>query len=380
LCKPAGAERRREEEIVSHYEGRRRPFCFRPAPLFQINNMKSQSWYISTVVAIVSVIPLSAADNLVQTQKPVVAVVDGVEVTEDELKVEAQIVQLKKQEYELKMRALENTISRKIIDRAASAKNLTPEEFFRQEVDSKIPEPTANEIEGFYWGQRDKFRDPLDQVRDQVAQALQRAKTQEGRQALLQQLRQQAAVRMLLEPPRLAVAIGNAPRKGSPSAPVTIVEFSDYQCPFCKRTQATLQQLAVKYGDQVSFAFKDFPLNKLHPQAQAAAEAAHCAGEQGKYWEYHDALFGASALDPESLREAASQIPLDQSAFQACTAAGKYKERVESNSLEGRQLGVNSTPSFFVNGVFLSGSQPLAAFEKVINAEIEASKSTARQR
>jgi len=299
-----------------------------------------------------------------------VAVVDHVEITEDELKLEAQTIQFKKQEYELKVRAIENLVSRKILEQAAG-KDVSTEDFLKREVDDKIPEPTAGEVEGFYWGQKANFREPLEKVRDQAAQALKRAKIQDGRQALLLKLRQQAVVRILSEPPRLAVDAGKAPRRGPASAPVTIVEFADYQCPFCKQSEAVLDQLSAKYGDRLSFVLKDFPLPNIHPQAQAAAEAAHCAGEQGKYWQYHDALYAAPALIPEAYPEMAEQLQLDVPAFRACTASGKYKALVENNATEGQQLGVNSTPSFFVNGIAVTGAQPITAFETVINAELD---------
>src|SRR5206468_12337029 len=128
----------------------------------------------------------------------------------------------------------------------------------------------------------------------------------------------------------------NAPRRGSLSAPVTIVEFADYQCPYCKVSHPVLQQLLAKYGDKVSLVFKDFPLQNIHPQAQGAAEAAQCAGEQGQYWQYHDALFAAPTLTPDAFLEAARQIQLDVNVFQACMAAGKYKAVIESNTMEGR--------------------------------------------
>ena len=193
------------------------------------------------------------------SNRSVVALVDGAEITEDELNIQAQTAQLKKQEYDLKARAVENAVSRKILEKAAAAKNLSTEEFLRQEVDSKISEPTPGELEGFYWGQKDKFSEPLEKIREQVVQALKRAKIHAGRQALLQTLRQQAAVRVLIERPRFAVETGNAPRRGSATAPVTIVELGDYQCPYCKRIQGVLQQLSVKYGNQLSFVFKDLP-------------------------------------------------------------------------------------------------------------------------
>ena len=144
-----------------------------------------------------------------------------------------------------------------------------------------------------------------------------------------------------------------------------------------KLIQGVLQQLSVKYGNQLSFVFKDLPLNNIHPQAQAAAEAAHCAGEQGKYWEYHDALFEMPAIRSETMLEAAQKVQIDEEAFKTCVAARKYKELVEGNSKEVRQLGVNGTPAFFINGVLLSGAQPITAFESVINSELESAKTRA---
>ncbi len=305
------------------------------------------------------------------SHRSVVAVVGDAKITEDELKLQPQILQLRKQEYELKSRAVENIILQKVLEQSAAARNLSAEEFLKQEVDSKIPEPSDAEVAGFYWGQRDKFREPLENIRGQVSQALRRAKIQEGRQALIERLRQQAPVRVLLEPPRVSVNAGNAPRRGSASAPVTIVEYSDYQCPYCKQAEKTLSDLIAKYGDRVSVVYKDFPLTNIHPQAQAAAEAARCAGEQGKYWEFHDTLFAvAPALAPDDLLDAAKRNQLDLEAFQACAAAHKYRSAIESSSLEGQQLGVNSTPSFFINGTPLTGAQPMSAFEKLIEPEL----------
>jgi len=312
-----------------------------------------------------------------QTPPPaaVVATVGDANVTEEELKIQPQILQLRKQEYELKTRAAENIIAQKVLEQAAAVQHLSTEDFFKQEVDSKIQEPSEAEVEGFYWGQRDKFHEPLESIRGEVSRMLKRTKIQEGRQALLDRLRRQAAVRILIEPPRVNVTAGSAPRRGSAAAPVTIVEFSDYQCPYCKQAEKTLSDLAAKYGDRVSIVYKDFPLSNIHPLAQAAAEAAQCAGEQRKYWEFHDTLFAVSpALGPDDLIEAAKRNQLDLEAFRSCIAAHKYKSAIESSSLEGQQLGVNSTPSFFINGTPLTGAQPMAAFEKLIDAELAGSR------
>lgn len=335
--------------------------------------MRNRSYFWTFVASLILVaVPVCRASqgHSKDLPKKVVAVVDGAEITEEDLKIQPQLAQLRDQEYKLKMRAVENAITRALVEKAAAAKNLTPEEFFKQEVESKVAEPTEAEIEGFYWGQKERFREPLPKARDQVVQALKRAKSQDARQALLQKLRQQATVRILVEPMRVNVATGKSPRKGPPGAPITIVEFSDYQCPNCKRVQGTLQQVSAKYKDQVSFVFKDFPLNSIHPQAQSAAEAAHCAGEQGKYWEYHDALFAAPTMTADTMLEAAKTVKLNLEAFKACTSAGKYKSVVDNNFAEGQRFGVSGTPAFFINGVLLSGDQPLAAFENAIENEL----------
>ncbi len=315
-----------------------------------------------------------AADSARERQNQVVATVDGVEITARDLRVQAQLVQLRKQEYEIQARAVEGAIARKILERAATARSLSLEEFLQQEVDNQIGEPTPSEIEGFHLGQREKFREPLEKVREQVVRAWKRAKIQEGRQALLRKLRQESAVQILLEPPRFAVDTAGAPRQGPPAALVTIVEFSDFQCPYCRAMQPVLEQLAGKYGDRLSLVVKNFPLANLHPQAPTAAEAVLCAGEQGKYWDYRKALFESKTLDAETMSELARQIALDAEAFRGCVASRRQKSRVEQDAAEGQQLGVSGTPAYFINGVFLSGVQPLAAFEKLIEAELQSTR------
>ena len=159
-------------------------------------------------------------------------------------------------------------------------------------------------------------------------------------------------------------------------APVTIVEFSDFQCPYCKGTLPVLKQVTEKYGDKIQFLFKDFPLTDIHPQAQAAAEAAHCAEEQGKFWEYHDALFGiAPNFDAAHFVAIAAQVGVkDISGFQVCVESRKYKARVEQDSSLGQTLGVDGTPMFFINGIGLSGAVPLSDFEKIIDGELQSAR------
>ena len=170
------------------------------------------------------------------------------------------------------------------------------------------------------------------------------------------------------------------PVRGNPDAPVTIVEFSDYQCPFCQRSQPTIREVLDKYKGKVRHAYRDFPLQQIHPQAESAAEAARCAGEQGKFWEYHTLLFAnRDKLTGEGLKENAKAAKLDEKNFADCVASGKYKTKIAQDQHEGEEAGVSGTPAFFINGIFLGGAYPVAAFEKIIDAELAAAKTPNRQ-
>jgi len=160
---------------------------------------------------------------------------------------------------------------------------------------------------------------------------------------------------------------------GDPNAPVTIVSFEDYQCPYCGRAfQDTFPQIKKDYIDtgKVKMVFRDFPLS-FHPEALPAAEAAECAGDQGKYWEYHDELFKNQQLLSSSLYpQLASQLGLDTAKFQQCLDSGKHTQEVQNDFAYGSQAGVSGTPTFFINGVMLVGAQPYSAFKQVIDAEL----------
>ncbi|MFQ5960232.1 MAG: DsbA family protein [Candidatus Methylomirabilales bacterium] len=176
------------------------------------------------------------------------------------------------------------------------------------------------------------------------------------------------------------VSISGNPTKGKKDAPVTLIEFSDYQCPFCSRFfRSTLPTLKAEYIDtgKVRYAFRDFPLDRIHPNARKAAEAAHCAGDQGKYWEMHDVLFqNQRALEVNKLKAYARSLGLDPAAFATCVDTGKYKTKVQKNLDDGVKAGVRGTPAFFVGktrpdgtiqGVMISGARPTAAFRQEID-------------
>ena len=152
---------------------------------------------------------------------------------------------------------------------------------------------------------------------------------------------------------------------------MTIVEFSDFHCPFCQRVLPTLAQLATQYGAKVKLVFRDYPLDQLHPQSRQAHEAARCANEQGKFWAYHDLLFAnAPKTSPEQLKASAQEAGLDLPAFDQCLSSGKYQTTVQQDIEAGTHAGVTGTPAFFINGRLLSGAQPLESFARVIEEEL----------
>ena len=303
------------------------------------------------------------------------AAVAGQVIYEDELLplIEAKMRQFRNQEYEAKSQALESLVNQKLLEAEAKNKGISQDKLLEQEVDSRIAEPTEGEIEAYYLAQRDRVKQPLSQIKDQLRQALRQAKIQQARQDYLERLREKAEVTVFLRPPKTQVGYERARLRGRPDAPVTIVEFSDFQCPYCRRVQSTLREVLAKYEGKVSLAFRDFPLRQIHPNAQTAAEAARCAGEQGKFWEYHDALFAdSSKLDPAGLSEQARSLGLDTKQFDSCLSGGKYKSAVGKDLQEGIAAGVSGTPGFFINGIFLNGARPAPEFEKVIDSELAA--------
>ncbi len=169
-----------------------------------------------------------------------------------------------------------------------------------------------------------------------------------------------------------SAAVAKHPQRGPASAPVTIVEYSDFQCPYCRNAEPTLQQIRANYGRKVRIVYMDFPLG-FHPNAMDAALAARCAGEQGQFWAYHDALLsGASGLSIPALKELAASLRLHASSFDRCLDRRKYAGAIESDIAEGRQSGVSGTPTFIIDGHPVFGARPLSEFEKIVDAGLAA--------
>jgi protein-disulfide isomerase len=277
----------------------------------------------------------------------------------------------KKSRYELMERGLENMIVEKLLETEAASRDISVEDLFSVEIEDKLETVSDEQVDAFYEAQRARIQQPKEQVAEQIRQYLRQQQAQQAQQELLDGLRAKYEVASFLEPMRVEVAAGVGPTRGPADAPVTIVEFSDFQCPFCSRVIPTLDRVIEEYGDKVQLIFRQFPLRNIHPEAQKAAEASLCADDQGKFWEMHDLMFAdQGGLSIDKLKEKAGELELDLVVFGECLDSDKYAEQVEADLQAGSGAGVSGTPALFINGRFLSGAQPYDVIAKVIDDEL----------
>jgi protein-disulfide isomerase len=304
----------------------------------------------------------------------VVAEVNGAPILASELepKLVGRLARLKQEEYEVRRQTLEELIAERLVAAEAAKRKLTPEELLLREVDAKTTALPPAQVEIIYEQNKERFAgqaraDALARIRDILAQ---RAKA-ERRAAFHTELRQAARVAIRLDVPRTAIAIpAGAPSTGPADPQITIVEFTDYQCPYCHRAQDVIDQVLSRYSGKVRFVHLDFPLDG-HAGAIPAARAARCAGEQGKFWEYHRSLMTApGSLDQADLTARATALRLDEGGFGACLSSSRHEEAIQASFRQGEELGVTGTPAYFVNGRMLSGARPLEAFTELIDSEL----------
>jgi len=304
---------------------------------------------------------------------PPLATVDGQPVMDEDIApyVQGQLRPLREQEYQIKKKALDTLITQRILEGEAKKKGVTTDKLLEQEVDAKVAEPADGELNAIYAMQKEQINRPFEEVKTQLQQSLKKARIQQARQEYSAHLREHAKVAVLLGLPRVQIGFDPARVRGNPNAKVMIVEFSDFQCPYCGQVEATLKKVLAKHEGVVALAFRDMPISQIHPFAQGAAEASRCAGEQGKYWEYHDLLFGdQNGLDRNGLLAKAVKLQLDAKQFDACVSSEKFKAQVQQDNQEGMRVGVTGTPGFFINGIFMSGAQSEAVFEKAIEDQL----------
>ncbi len=275
--------------------------------------------------------------------------------------------------YEIRSKALGRFIEQAIISEAASADGVSADEYLEKSVmkEAEIPD---EEVSAYFDANPDKMGNAtLEEISPRIRAHL---RAQLAADLVLKMTEAGNAV-VLLEPARTPVAaIG--PSQGPDDAPITIIEFSDFQCPYCQRVVPTLHQIVEKYPDQVRIVFRHLPLDGIHDRARPAAEASACAHQQDKFWAFHDILFeNNQALSDQDFAKYAGEAGLDVAAFEKCVTDREFQVAVQNDAEEANALGLRGTPAFFVNGISMRGAKPIEEFIRVIDTELALQKLTA---
>ncbi len=328
-------------------------------------------------VAVSLLLLVAAASVKGQSEDRVVATVNGtaLRLPEVDAAATAKIFSLQQQIYALRKSALENLISRKVLEIEATRRNISLDQLKNQLLSGTV-NVSPNQVEGVYLENLAAFGSmSADEAKEKIRLDLETQARLKRYREELAKLRKTLKVELMLDEPRLPVsAKTDFASTGSSNAEVVITEFSDFQCPYCKAVQPTLKQLLREYEGRVRLDFKHLPLEQ-HPLAAASAQAAFCSGKQGHFWEYHDALFATDGISKEFLQSAAIRSGLQLDAFQACLDSPESRSAVVADLREAKRLGIESTPTFLINGKLLRGAASLDQFKLIIDRELRSSQS-----
>jgi protein-disulfide isomerase len=347
--------------------------------------MRGSRIIVVAIVVLMAVLPIVAGkkkkkdkgESAAAPTADVAAYVEGAQVSLAQIdeSIQGQLSKVRTEEYTLRRTALNQLIDEMLLENEAKTRGVAVDELIKTEVDAKAGEVTEQEIQRFYDANKGRNRSiqgkSLEQVTPMIRQTLEQQKAASRRRVYVSELRAQSDVKVMLQPPRAKVSIPEGePTKGPEDAPIVMVEFSDYQCPYCKRAEATVTKVLEEYGDKIHLVFRDYPL-AFHDRGVPAAVAARCAGKQDKYWEYHDNLTEINGnLSDEDLRKRAQDLQLEMEAFTACYDSNEFEPVVQASMQDASALGVTGTPTFFINGRMLVGAKPFQEFKAVIDEEL----------
>ncbi|MCW5892410.1 MAG: thioredoxin domain-containing protein [bacterium] len=304
-----------------------------------------------------------------------VATVGTVTITREQLEkaVKPQLIEVENQRFEILSDGLDELIAEQLFTLEAKSKDISSEQLVQTEINAKVPEPSDAEVQKVYDDNKAQLGgQTLDAVKPRIVEFLKQQKAEERHAAYVEELKGKYKTTVALKAPKVEVSTAGRPARGPESAPVTIIEFSDYECPFCKRAEVVVQEVVKAYPDKVKLVYRHFPLD-FHEQAKPAAEASACAGAQGKFWEFHDKLFAGPSLSPERYKAIAAEVGLDQAKFDQCVQKNEFKAQIEQDMADASAVGVTGTPAFFINGRMISGAQPFEKFKEIIDEELAAS-------
>jgi protein-disulfide isomerase len=308
----------------------------------------------------------------------VLATIDGSPVTVADLEdaIGDQLTQMefkyKNQRYQIMSDALKNVVRDRVLEEEAASQGMSREELIDSVTEGKGLVTDADVAEWYRQNRARVGNRSLEEVSAQIKQYLLRAGPQQAVDGYAQELLEQRNIVYLLQPLRANLDTDDSPTYGPEDAPVTVVEFSDFECSYCRRVVGTLDQVKENYGDQVRIVFRQYPLQN-HPSAQKAAEASLCANDQDKFWPMHDLLFAEQdRLDVDSLKKKADRIGLERAVFDDCLDSARHEEKVRSDMQDGTSVGVSGTPSLFVNGINVpGGAVSYETLSQVIDEELQ---------
>ena len=276
--------------------------------------------------------------------------------------------------HELRDEKIQELLIAHLLKTEGKARGIKPEEVIKQEIAKRVSTPSAREISQFIDANKDRLPNGGKGMEDRVRSYLLKQSEKKAQVEFMDYLHSKYGAKIYLKPPRFKV---NGPQdlfQGKADAPITLIEFSDFECPYCARVQSTLKSVQKTYGDKIRLVFRHYPL-PFHKGAPKAAEASQCAADQGQFWAFHDGLFDdQDDFTQARFEKLAATLKLDSKTFKKCLSSGRHAGRVAADGKEGQRLGISGTPTFFVNGIKLVGAVSLRQFQKTIDAELKAIK------
>jgi protein-disulfide isomerase len=322
------------------------------------------------ILCTLSFVSILSGSGLAQQSSSGLAVVNGETLTANDLEQQEgnRLLQARYQYYQVERKALDDLIDQRLLEQEAHRQGITVDQLRKQEIDAKVKEPSEDQLEIYYEGMDSK--EPFDKVKAKIRDHIIELRTAKVSSTYIESLHLKASVMVQLAPPMASVDATNAASvEGPANAPAQLIEFADFQCPYCQKVNPDINKLLQEFKGRLAVAYKDFPL-PMHANAQKAAEAARCAGEQGKYWEYHNALFTDKKFQPDDLKLEAKTMKLDEVAFDDCLDSGKESSKVNEDRTEGLNLGLSGTPSFFLNGHFFSGAMDYQQLRQMVEQQL----------
>jgi protein-disulfide isomerase len=328
------------------------------------------------------IVKLDAAGGAVQAgpDPPQVAAKVGeqeISMAQVEAPLVTQLFDLRREMHRLKREKLDDMIVEALLQQEAAARNMTVQQLVDAEVVSKGITVSDGEVDQYYLENRARlaeWKGSLDELRNRIRSALQQQKTYQKVMEYARSLESKYPVSDYLEEPVSPYAVlktEGSPSLGPEDAAVTVFEFSDYECPACRQAHEVVRKVRAHYGQSIRWIFKDYPL-RMHEYAREAAAGARCAGDQGKFWEFQDLLYGSKeALTRDTMRKLAADLGLNAELFGSCLDSGKYKEAVEKDLEEAKQAGLDRTPSFLINGRLITGGHGFERFVQMIDEELK---------